>query len=240
MALNLKELIRRAKEYVELEGNTKVTKITFVESFTLFGQEDIVLSVNTTDPEEPEWWVVGGSTPMNLYPKSRFPSPDEVFSMHTGLMLRLTERHFEQSHEAPQEIGYDAFICHASEDKEQVARPLAEALEQMGFSIWYDEFELKIGDSLRKSIDKGLVNSRFGIVVLSKSFFAKNWPQYELNGLIAREISGHKVVLPIWHDIDKEDILAYSPPLADKIAASTKRMSIYEIAHAIAKVIDEW
>ncbi len=239
MALNLKELIRRAKDYVELECNTKVTKIIFAERFILMGQEDVVLSVNTIDTEEPEWWVVGGSTPMNLYPKSRFPSPDEVFSMHTGLMLRLTARNFEQSYEAPKEIGYDAFICHAGEDKEQVARPLAEALEHMGFSVWYDEFELRLGDSLRKSIDKGLVNSRYGIVVLSKPFFAKNWPQYELHGLIAREISGHKVVLPIWHDIEKEDILTYSPTLADKVAVSTKQMNIHEIAHALAKVLNE-
>ena len=239
MALNLEELIQRAKEYVELEADTKVTNVAFAERFTLLGREDIVLSVSTTDPEEPEWWVVGGSTPMNLYAKSRFPSADEAFSIHTGLMLRLAARDFKQSDEAPEEIGYDAFICHTSEDKDEVVRPLAKALVQMDFSIWYDEFELKIGDSLRQSIDKGLVNSRYGIVVLSKAFFAKNWPQYELNGLTAREIDGRKVILPIWHNIEKDDVLAYSPPLADRVAVSTKRMSVDEIACALAKVLAE-
>ncbi len=237
MALSLEELIQRAKEYVELEADTVVTNVVFTERFTLLGREDIVLSVSTTDPEEPEWWVVGGSTPMNLYAKSRFLSAGEAFSMHTGLMLRLTARDFEESYEVPEDIGYDAFICHASEDKDEVVRPLAEVLYQMGFSIWYDEFELKVGDSLRQSIDKGLVNSRYGIVVLSKAFFAKNWPQYELNGLTAREIGGRKVILPIWHNIEKKDVLAYSPPLADKVALSTKRMSINEIAHALAEVL---
>src|ERR1051325_3140270 len=75
---------------------------------------------------------------------------------------------------------YDAFICHASEDKDDLVRPLAEGLMKLGHKIWYDEFQLRVGDSLRRSIDKGLARSRFGIVVLSPSFFAKNWPQYEL------------------------------------------------------------
>lgn len=68
--------------------------------------------------------------------------------------------------EVVREVSYDAFISHASEDKEDLVRPLAEKLKAAGFSIWYDNFELKVGDSLRRSIDKGLANSKFGIVVL--------------------------------------------------------------------------
>jgi hypothetical protein len=112
-------------------------------------------------------------------------------------------------------------------------------LRKMGFYIWYDEFALRIGDSLRQSIDKGLVNSNYGIVILSKSFFAKNWPQYELNGLTAKEIDGKKVILPVWHEVSKADILKYSPPLADKIAADTSRQTIREISKEIALVLNE-
>ena len=95
-----------------------------------------------------------------------------------------------------------------------------------------------MGDSLRQSIDKGLINSRFGIVVLSPAFFEKNWPQYELNGLTAREIDGHKVILPIWHSVSREGVLGYSPPLADKVALSTARLSIKRIAEALAREFD--
>jgi hypothetical protein len=116
---------------------------------------------------------------------------------------------------------------------------LANALTKLGYRIWYDEFELKVGDSLRQSIDKGLVNSRYGIVVLSPAFFAKNWPQYELNGLAAKEIAGRKVILPVWHNITKDDLLAYSPPLADKVAVVTKDKSIKAIAAALAEVLSE-
>ena len=60
----------------------------------------------------------------------------------------------------------DLLISHASEDKDEIVRPLANALVEKGVKVWYDEFEMKIGDSLRRKIDKGLANSRFGIVVI--------------------------------------------------------------------------
>jgi len=69
----------------------------------------------------------------------------------------------------------DVFICHASEDKDAIARPLAEALRERGHVVWFDEFELEIGDSLRQEIDRGLARSRFGVVILSPSFFEKKW-----------------------------------------------------------------
>jgi hypothetical protein len=209
-----------------------------VKRFELFGREDILLSVLTTDKKDPEWWVIGGSTPMNLYSKRQFPEPDVAFSLHQGLMLRVADRQFREDRSAPATIGYDAFISHATEDKNSVAKPLATQLDKMGFRIWYDEFELKVGDSLRQSIDRGLATSRYGIVVLSPAFFAKNWPQYELNGLTAREMDGEKVILPVWHGVSKADVLRYSPSLADKVALSTKRLGIKKIADELAYIFD--
>ncbi|ABI69560.1 toll/interleukin-1 receptor domain-containing protein [Syntrophomonas wolfei] len=113
---------------------------------------------------------------------------------------------------------WDFFISHASEDKESIAKPLAEALIQEGYKVWYDEFSLTWGDRLRESIDNGLSKSRFGIVILSNNFFSKDWPINELEGLWARESLGRKVILPIWHDISKEEIVKYSPMLVGKLA----------------------
>lgn len=132
---------------------------------------------------------------------------------------------------------FDFFICHASEDKEDFVRGLAEGLISRGLRVWYDDFQLAVGDSLRRSIDKGLARSRFGIVILSPSFFAKNWPQYELDGLVAKEMSGGKVVLPIWHHVSKDDVLRYSPSLADRVALSTGVLSTPEIVERLAKVL---
>ncbi len=117
---------------------------------------------------------------------------------------------------------YDVFICHASEDKDDFVRPLAESLKNSHLEVWYDEFSLMVGDSLRESIDRGLAKSRYGIVVLSKAFFQKKWPIRELNGLVAREMSGENtVILPIWHDISAKEIVEYSPPLADRKAINS-------------------
>ena len=133
--------------------------------------------------------------------------------------------------------SYDAFISHATEDKDDIVRLLAEILRKDGFSIWYDEFQLKVGDSLRRSIDKGLANSRFGIVILSQYFFAKNWPQYELDGLVAKEMNGGKVILPIWHRVSKNEVMSFSPTLADRVALNTTTNLIEEIAQELGKVL---
>lgn len=134
---------------------------------------------------------------------------------------------------------HDVFISHASEDKDSLVRPLAKELSSLGFDVWYDETTLKVGDSLRDKIDKGLVASRYGVVVLSEAFFAKNWPQYELNGLVAKEMHGGKVILPIWHKVSKDEVLQFSPTLADKVALNTAISSVSEIAKQLAEVLGE-
>lgn len=133
---------------------------------------------------------------------------------------------------------HDVFISHASEDKDAVVRPLAAALVAEGLDVWYDEFELRIGDSLRRKIDQGLANSRVGLVVLSHSFIAKGWTNYELDGIVTRSVSGEQVLLPIWHNISKQEVVAYSPSLADKVARSTATHTVEEIAKEISELIE--
>lgn len=135
------------------------------------------------------------------------------------------------------EKEYDVFISHASEDKDEIVRPLALALIKEGLEVWYDEFELKIGDSLRKKIDIGLAKSKFGIVVLSKSFFTKGWTNYELDGIVTKAVSREQIILPIWHNITKRELIDYSPSLADKVARNTSSNTVEEIASEIAEVI---
>lgn len=136
---------------------------------------------------------------------------------------------------------FDVFISHASEDKDAVVRALAHALdEEHGLRVWYDEFELRIGDSLRRKIDAGIARTRFGVVVPSHAFFAKGWSGYELDGLVVRELSGGKqIILPLWHNISKDEIIAKSQSLADKVALQTVTSTIDEIAEQIAAVVAE-
>lgn len=141
--------------------------------------------------------------------------------------------------QAMRTVKYDVFISHASEDKDSFVREFAETLQARGLRVWYDEHSLKWGDSLRREIDKGLANSRFGVVVLSKHFFAKEWPQTELDGLMAKELNGDGRVLPIWHNISKDEVLAASPTLGNKLALNTAVQTLDEIADQLQELCAE-
>lgn len=131
---------------------------------------------------------------------------------------------------------YDLFISHASEDKEELVQPLAEALQRAGVRVWYDRFVIGWGDSIRKLIDDGLSTSRFGVVVLSTAFFSKNWSCYELDGIVARQMTGQKVLLPIWHKVSHADVLRFSPSLAGVLALNTS-IGIPALSEAIIRKV---
>ena len=132
---------------------------------------------------------------------------------------------------------YDIFISHASEDKDAIVRPLATIFERLSVRVWYDEFSLQLGDSLTASIDKGLQESKYGLVVLSKAFLSKRWPEYEYRSLMTREIDGERVILPLWYDVTKEDVKNFSLYLADIKALSISSRNHGMVIPAILKVV---
>ena len=146
----------------------------------------------------------------------------------------------EETEKTQEEIGtkeYDFFISHAWEDKETVAKPLADALIAKGAKVWLDKYAMQVGDSLRQSIDDGLVHSRYGIVVLSEIYFKKFWTGKELNGLFAKQEDGRKVILPVWHNVSKDMVKQYSPILADMVALKTADFTIDELAEQFIQLI---
>lgn len=131
-----------------------------------------------------------------------------------------------------------AFICHDWRDKSTIARPLAVELSKMMCPVWFDEFSLKVGDSLRQNIEKGIKECKKCIVILSPSFFSNNgWTKVEFNSIFSREIieKGH-VILPVWHQVSKEQVYEYSPSLVDRLGVSTD-LTIEEIARKLHKAI---
>lgn len=135
------------------------------------------------------------------------------------------------------EKDWDVFISHAWEDKDTIVRQLAEMLEKLKVKIWYDESALKVGDSLSKSIDDGLQKSKFGIIIISKNFLEKRWTDYEYRSLLSKEENGKKVILPIWHNINKDEVKHFSLYLSDKIALETSKSSINKIAFRLTEII---
>ncbi|WP_158542818.1 toll/interleukin-1 receptor domain-containing protein [Phytoactinopolyspora halophila] len=135
---------------------------------------------------------------------------------------------------------YDVFLSHASEDKDSIARPLKDTLEARGLSVWFDEIKIKVGQSIRQEIEKGIANARFGVVVISPDFFRKHWTRAELDALFSRKMeSGRNLILPIWHHVSKDEVLAQSPLLAGILALNSALMTVDEMAQAILEVIHD-
>ncbi|MEI9403238.1 toll/interleukin-1 receptor domain-containing protein [Mesorhizobium argentiipisi] len=114
-----------------------------------------------------------------------------------------------------------AFISHDSRDKEEIAQKLALALSSRMCPVWYDEYSLKVGDSLRESIEKGLKQCRKCIFILTPNFLANGgWAKTEYQSIFTRElVEQQKVILPVWAGVTSKDIYQYSPILADRVAA---------------------
>lgn len=131
---------------------------------------------------------------------------------------------------------YDAFISHAVEDKLAIANDLCRGLEDAGLKIWYSGIELNTGDSINKKILEGLHASRYGIVILSKNYLAKNWTMKELYILMSKERAEHKVILPILYDVTPDDLVAKDIDLADRFALRAEKGVDYLVEYLVAEI----
>lgn len=157
--------------------------------------------------------------------------PTGVYSQPVEtLFYELDKRRKTEENEAS--AMYDVFISHASEDKADFVNPLVEKLQNAGIRVWYDAIEMQWGKSLREQIDNGIKRSKFAILVLSKNFFSKKWPQRELDGILAKEAISGSTPLPIWHNITHEELYEYSPTLSGIYAYSSKDYSVDDICKA--------
>lgn len=134
---------------------------------------------------------------------------------------------------------YDVFVSHAWEDKETFVDDLVNALENEGIKVWYDTKNLLWGDPMRSKIDNGLRKSKFGIVILSPNYIAdgKYWTKKELNGLFQLESINGKKILPIWYNLNKAQIMEFSPMIANKKAIIAADTTLEEIANALKNLL---
>lgn len=143
-----------------------------------------------------------------------------------------------QNNELEETKEYDVFISHSANDKDSYVSELAEELKVSGVTIWYDTDNIGWGQSIRKEIDKGLANSKYGIVVISPSFIEKYWTNYELDGILNKESStGNQMILPIWHNVTADQVKKYSYSLAGKLALNSAINTIDDIVENVKKLI---
>lgn len=132
-----------------------------------------------------------------------------------------------------------AFISHDSRDKAGFVADLARTLQNNLCPVWYDEFTLKPGDSLRDSIEKGLRECPKVVVVLSKNFFSNpGWTKREFDTIYTREIiEGKRLMIPIWLDVSKQEVFDYSPILADTVGINAA-LGHEEVARRLMGVLN--
>lgn len=127
----------------------------------------------------------------------------------------------------------DLFISHASEDKDDLVRPLAEQLKRAGVDVWYDEYTVLPGDSITESLDKGMIECEYGLVVISPAYLQKKWTEYELKSLLTKDVNKGKTIIPVWHNVDYETVSKRSLYLADKKAINSSD----GIGHLVFEII---
>lgn len=134
---------------------------------------------------------------------------------------------------------HDVFICHSSEDKDAVARPLAQKLQSLGIKVWFDEFSLKWGDSLTKTIGRGLQTSTYGIVIFSPNFFKTKWAQLELEALIDLAKPDETKILPLRYHLSHDELAKQQPLLSGILSRSWDEDGIEKISHEILEILSK-
>jgi hypothetical protein len=129
------------------------------------------------------------------------------------------------------------FICHARADKESVARPLAQSLQERGVPVWLDINELSIGVRQRSAIDAALAGCDMSVVILSPAFYRSSWAaEYEFDGLLSRHLQDQMPLFLVLHDITRDEVRARAPSLEYHGSRSTAECTVDQIADEVAQV----
>ncbi|MCU4801338.1 toll/interleukin-1 receptor domain-containing protein [Halobacteria archaeon HArc-gm2] len=132
--------------------------------------------------------------------------------------------------------AHDVFISYSHNDSKDVVGLLVEELQAYGLDVWYDDISMSIGDSLRKEMDIGLRNSRYGVIVCSEGYF-EGTSEWEFNGLVKKHIDEENVILPVLHGVGHDDILEESHSLADLKYETIDEDNIESVATSIYSTV---
>lgn len=133
---------------------------------------------------------------------------------------------------------FDIFISYVQSDSSDYVDGLYNGLVSAGITVFRDTTEMKIGQSMRQSMDNALAKSKFAIVIFSPDYLSKYWTQYELDGVLSKEyITGDQMILPLWHNITADELASKSPSLANKLAWNSAVNTIDEISSTVKSLL---
>jgi hypothetical protein len=130
----------------------------------------------------------------------------------------------------------DVFLCHAWDDRQGAAKELHDLLESRGVKVWFSEKDVGLGTPLLRAIDKGLANSRIGIVLVTPALLrrlpAESISDKELSALLARE-----QLVPVVHETTFEALREVSPLLASRTGLNTAEEPMADVAAKLAELV---
>lgn len=133
---------------------------------------------------------------------------------------------------------FDIFISYVQSDSSDYVDRLYNELIASGISVFRDKEEMKIGQSMRQSMDNALAKAKLAIVIFSPDYLSKYWTQYELDGILSKEyMTGDQMILPLWHNITADELARKSPSLANKLAWNSAVNTIDEITLTVKSLI---
>lgn len=134
--------------------------------------------------------------------------------------------------------AYSVFVSHASDDKIEYVDDLVKEIKQLGISVFYDSDVIHWGDNLKEVIDAGLNNCSLAVIVISPSYFGREWTEYEIKALLKRQDSEkNNLILPILYHVSKEEFNKHYPTLKDIVFRHSKSVSKKHLALEIEKAL---
>lgn len=130
----------------------------------------------------------------------------------------------------------DIFLCHAWDDRQGSAKELYNLLISKGVSVWFSEKDVSLGEPLMRAIDKGLANSRIGLVLVTPAFLLK----LPKEGIADKELSAllhRNQLVPIVHNTTYEALREISPLLGSRSGLDTAEESMSDIAEKLAELV---
>lgn len=146
----------------------------------------------------------------------------KAFGIHAkeqNLIIHFRDKTYADKQTAAEKP--DAFICHDSRDKDEFVRPLVREISANHRTVWFDEYSLKVGDSLREGIENGIRVSKKCVLVITSNFLNNTgWTKAEFDSIIQKHIDEGMEILPVWIGVNSKEVREYSTILKGIVAAN--------------------
>lgn len=130
----------------------------------------------------------------------------------------------------------DAFLCHAWADRKESAKELHDLLEATGVKVWFSEKDLGLGVPMMRAIDKGLANSKVGLVLVTPAMLERLPKESVADKELSALLAGNQII-PIVHNTTYDALRNVSPLLASRTGLDTSEDSMSVIAEKIAELV---